>query len=393
MATLNDALIHLSKNPDAIKLKRTLTSITPIRATTPFIEDRSTIRDMQQGKITRFLNGGIQSVLDSKETIAEALKTVSMFNYSRESCISFDAFNVLYTALTLKDKSVYYDYELERQGQNIVAVDIVTSRKALMNGVCAVLMDGNGRVRRDLPDAEAVVKKIRDLLYPMLDPKKGAPMPAAYARLKLDDGQECVVSGFPLQLLRDIKTGSNDALMLRLDLDFAPFKIGDDGQTLGNAGDQYVPTIAGLTSFLMLGQRLTYAQDPALPKLDIAQIMRIILTLQVGKAFQNRFLGMDFTGLNGRDNVIIRRKAIGSDLAPQAVAVTRQGKDYINYKKAIAVVSAAGKIYGNAIERTGIIQELSSSEKQKIFLPAAEHSIEFPEDNEKIAKLKVDPLC
>ncbi len=92
---------------------------------------------------------------------------------------------------------------------------------------------------------------------------------------------------------------------------------------------------------------------------------------------------------SGRTNVTIRRVAI-KNIIPEAMRYMGTPNERINWKQASNAVASAGTYFLNAINKTDIWHEIQNN--GRIYIPAAEKGMQFPEDFPYAAFIKMDRI-
>jgi len=374
---------------------RLITAVTPARGVYPLVQGRKIAHEAaedarERGRELEFLNNGIRAVLKTDVEILEASKALALFNYNREQHYIADMFTGLYTMLTRGEK--FIDIKEVRakdpwgDTEYVSHVRIVTTLQTLYKAALGPLVDGNGR---SLNGAYEIVHDAKKVIEPILYGK--AAMPRATVTLKGVKAQggetgDVWISGEPLHIHR-MTNNLSDLVAVDLDMEFAPVKF-DGGKML--AGDQFINNVAGLTAMLQLGKRRT--DEKAGTGINAMIAKQIILTFQTGMELQ-RITGFGIPKNSGeRLNVTVRRAALPG-MFPSAVIKRGKPDERLNYKEISNTVAKAGRYFYEAIQLTGILNELERNPKP-IYIPALERGVEFPDgiDYKNVVYFKADRL-
>jgi len=165
---------------------------------------------------------------------------------------------------------------------------------------------------------------------------------------------------------------NSDLVAVDLDMDFAPVSFVNDKIL---AGDQFINNVAGLTAMLQLGKR--YTDDKIGTGITAMIAKQIILTFQTGMELK-RIAGFGIPkNKSDRLNVNVRRAALPG-MFPSAVRNRGKPDERLNYKEISNTVAKAGQYFYEAIQLTGILNELERS-PNPIYVPALERGVEFPD--------------
>jgi len=327
---------------------------------------------------------GVKGLINREEDALLVAASIARYKYSVNNAFISDIGSGLYTMVT-NGKGLYDCKELvvrdfKTGKEDSVGARVIISLETLYKAAFGALVDEKGRAIHGAGD---IVDAAKDSIIPIIDGK--VPMPRAYASVqrvdkKTGEAIEAVIEGEPIRVYRKV-SGARDALIV--DLDYYFFPAIEKGDIL-KAGDLYIHQVAGLSSFLQLGAKI-HRKGKKTGSIDVTTARKIILSAQA--AYELRYFAPDIVKENrsGRINISLRRGAV-RDLYPSAVS--NQG--YIRYKQFSEAVGLAGEYYNNAIEATGIKDELIK--RGKTIIPATGKAAEFPEEHPQIVYIKADKV-
>jgi hypothetical protein len=371
------SLFNIHETGATEKTRRLITNIIPLSNIMPQLQRDKLIEDANSRKIRElaFLQDGIRSVADTPEKLAEVTNILAMFKFNLQHDFVADLHRGLYTMLTRQGEHQFLGVEpLEGTDpitgeKGIKSILIFTKIDSLKKAAYGPLVDDDGRALFGSTD---IIHDANKKLLPLVYDEK-VPMPRAFASLqaKQKDGsfKQAWISGYPLHI-RKATNKLSDTIVIEMDTSYAPLKIDSSGKYI--AKGQFIHEVAGLTAMLQFGKRLAGAGTKGAITAQTAK--QIILTIQTACEL-NLILGMG-TAVNGtgRLNVTIRRNSI-KDMIPDAVVNER-----INYKRVSNAIAQAGLYYKLAIDKTGILDEISKETGgHYIYIPATDRAAEFPQ--------------
>lgn len=382
-------LLNFDKTKENIQ--RQITAIVPTRNIHTETGRGRIAQDVKDGKRkpyskkTAFELEGVKGLISKDADALLVAASIARYKYSINNAYISDIGAGLYTMITTQRKGLYDCREIGSKDPKTgkweaFGARVIISLDTLYKAAFGALVDHNGRAIHGAGD---IVDAAKDNIIPIIDGK--VPMPRAYASVQKINSQtgekyEAVIEGEPIRVYRKV-SGAKDALII--DLDYFFFPAIEKGKDKGlKAADLYIHQVAGLTSFLQLGARI-HRGGIKTGSIDVTTARKIILSAQA--AYELRYFAPDIVKENqsGRINISLRRKAVG-DLYPSAV----DNQGYIRYKEFSNAVSLAGQYFNNAIEATGIKDDLI--EKGKIIIPATEHGAEFPKEYPQMIYIKAD---
>jgi hypothetical protein len=385
-------LLNLHKSGAKDNTSRLITTITPARDVFPMVQGQKILHEAIENARERdreltFLHKGIQAVLRTDEEILNVSKALALFNYNREQHYIADMYTGLYTMLTRGEKFIDIIKVCVKNPDNterLTHIRIVTTLQTLYKAALGPLVNDKGR---SLNGTYEIVHDAKKIIEPILYGK--AAMPRATVTLKdvkIQSGEigDVWISGEPLHIHR---ITNSDLVAVDLDMDFAPVKF-DNDKIL--AGDQFINNVAGLTAMLQLGKR--YTDDKIGTGITAGVAKQIILTFQTGMELK-RIIGFSIPkNKSDRLNVTVRRAALPG-MFPSAVRNRGKPDERLNYKEISNTVAKAGQYFYEAIQLTGILNELDRN-PNPIYIPALDRGVEFPEgmDYKNVVYFKADRL-
>lgn len=348
----------------------------------------------------RFEMEGIQGYIEKTEDALIVAGSLARYRYSVDNAYISDIGAGLHSMVTLQNKGLFEWYELQSISMTTGIIEktgarIVLSTDTLRKAMFGSLVDHNGRAIHGAGD---IVGDAWEKIQPILDGK--VPMPRAYASIRkniyqanekgklikdkkgnyiFDRTIEALVEGEPIRVYRKM-SGARDALIIDLDYFFFP-AVESNGEL--KMKEQYLHQVAGLTSFLQLGARI-HRGGIKTGSIDVTTARKIILAAQAAFELWTFAPGIVKENQSGRINISLRRGAVG-DLYPSAVD---KGTGRIRFKEFSDAVSLAGQYFNNAIEATGIKEELLTH--KNILIPATNKGAEFPKEHPQIVYIKAD---
>jgi hypothetical protein len=384
------SLLNIHETGATEKTRRLITNIIPLSNAYPQLQRNKLIKDAKSQKTRElaFLQDGIRSVADTPEKLAEVTNILAMFKFNLQHDFVADLHRGLYTMLTRPEDHKFLGVEpLEGTDpvtgeKGIKSILIFTKQDTLKKATYGPLVDDNGRALFGSTD---IIQAANKILLPLIFDDK-VPMPRAFASFqsRQTDGsiKQAWVSGYPLHI-RKATHNLSDTIVIEMDTSYAPLKI-SNGKFI--ADSQFIHEMAGLTAMLQFGKRL--AKTGTKGAITAQTAKQIIMTIQTACELK-LILGVGTTvNKSGRLNVTIRRNSI-KDMIPGAVekSVDAQRREYtrINYKRVSDAIAQAGLYYKLAIDKTGILDEISKETGgHYIYIPATDRAAEFPQgDNYK----------
>jgi hypothetical protein len=380
-------LYDLAKNHKG----RLITAIMPTAGVYPEAQKMKLLKEATESKRElQFLNNGVLSVLRTPNEILEAVHTFALFKFSREQNYIADMFTGLYTMLTRGERFLGIEEinakSLDTGKEKKSAIRIITTVETLHKAALGPLLTENARSIHGAYDITHEAKKAID---PIINGK--APMPRATVTLKnvsMGDGtiSDLWISGEPIHIHRH---ATSNMVAVDLDCYFAPVKIENNRIV---AGDQFLSSIAGLTSMLRLGKR--YTDEGKCLGISSGTARKIILAIQMAMKF-NSISGFGISkNTSGRINITVRRSEL-SNIVPEAVRDIGKPTERPYYKEVSNAVAKAGQYIHKAIEKTGILDQLEAF-NTPIYIPATDKGAEFPDNKgepyKNIVYFKADPL-
>jgi hypothetical protein len=363
------------------KTRRLITNIIPLSNIYPQLQRNKLIEDAnsQRARELAFLQDGIRSVVDTPEKLAEVTNILAMFKFNLQHDFVADLHRGLYTMLTRPGEHKFLDVKpvfvenTETGKREMKSIYIYTKIDTLKKAAYGPLVDDKGRA---LFGSTHIIQDANKKLLPLVYDDK-VPMPRAFAtfsaKQKNGSFKQAWISGYPLHI-RKATHNLSDTIVVEMDTSYAPLKIINDNFI---ADGQFIHEVAGLTAMLQFGKRLSGAGTKG--EITAQTAKQIILTVQTACEL-NKILGIG-TPINqsGRLNVTIRRNSI-KDMIPDAVV-----NDRINYRRVSNAIAQAGLYYKLAIDKTGILDEISKETGgHYIYIPATDRAAEFPQgDNYK----------
>ena len=348
----------------------------------------------------RFEMEGIQGYIEKTEDALIVAGSLARYRYSVDNAYISDIGAGLHSMVTLQNKGLFEWYELQSISMTTGIIEktgarIVLSTDTLRKAMFGSLVDHNGRAIHGAGD---IVGDAWEKIQPILDGK--VPMPRAYASIRkniyqanekgklikdkkgnyiFDRTIEALVEGEPIRVYRKM-SGARDALIIDLDYFFFP-AVESNGEL--KMKEQYLHQVAGLTSFLQLGSKIQSKGKKQ--GIDVLNARKIILAAQAAFELWTFAPGIVKVNQSGRYNISLRRSAVG-DLYPSAV----DHRGNIRFKDFSDAVSLAGQYFNNAIEATGIKNELLKH--KNILFPATDRGAEFPKEYPQIVYIKADKV-
>lgn len=386
--TYEQALLNFDKSKENIP--RQITAIVPTRNIHPETGRGRIAQDVKDGtrkpftKRTAFELEGVKGLINKEKEALLVAASLARYKYSVNNAYISDIGAGLYTMIT-QEKGLYDYREIGLKDSKTgdweaTGARVILSLDTLYKATFGPLVDNNGRAIHGAGDIVATAK---DAIMPIINGK--APMPRAYASIQKKDKKtgetiEAIIEGEPIRVYRKV-SGAQDALIIDLDYFFFP---AIEKNTKLKAADAYLHQIAGLTSFLQLGARIERAGKKK-GSIDVTTARKIILAAQAG--YELRYFAPDIVKENtlGRLNILLRRGAV-RDLYPSAVDTTGR----IRFKDFSDAVACAGQYYMNAIEATGIRNNLIKQDK--IILIATDKGAEFPPNYPQIVYIKAEKV-
>jgi len=358
------------------KTRRLITNIIPLSNVFPQLQRNKLIEDANSQKTRElaFLQDGIRSVADTPEKLANVTNILAMFKFNLQHDFVADLHRGLYTMLTRPGEHKFLNVEplegtnSETGERGIKSILIYTKIDTLKKAAYGPLVNDKGRALFGSTD---IVQDANKKLLPLVYDDK-VPMPRAFAsfQAKQRDGsfKRAWISGYPIHI-RKATRGLSDTIVIEMDTSYAPLKI-NNGKFI--ADGRFIHEVAGLTTMLQFGKRLSGAGTKGGITAQTAK--QIILTIQTACEL-NQILGIGATlNTSGRLNVTIRRNSI-KDMVPDAVQCER-----INFKRVSEAIAQAGLYYKLAIDKTGILDEISKETGgHYIYIPATHRAAEFPQ--------------
>jgi len=375
-------LLDIHENGATEKTRRLITNIIPFSNVYPQLQKNKLIEDANSHTTRElaFLQDGIRSVADTPEKIAEVTNILAMFKFNLQHDFVADLHRGLYTMLTRQGEHKFLRTEpLESTDpvtgkKGIKSILIFTKLETLKKSAYGPLVDDKGRALFGSTD---IIYNANKKLLPFVYDEK-VPMPRAFAsfQAKQKDGsfKRAWISGYPLHI-RKATNRLSDTIVIEMDTSYAPVKIDSSGKYV--ADGQFIHEVAGLTAMMQFGKRLAGAGTKGAITAQTAK--QIILTIQAACELK-LIVGIGCAvNKSGRLNVTIRRKSI-KDMIPDAVEMRKNNYEHINFKRVSNAIAQAGLYYKLAIDKTGILDEISKETGgHYIYIPATDRAAEFPQ--------------
>ena len=377
-------------DPKKEKIKSQLFAIQPMR--TLYGETRlvTLADDIEARKRDAFEQQGFKGVVEEYEDALLYASTMAKLNYSITHGYMNDLCIGIYTMLT-QGQGLYDFHEIFDDEGNAIAARVILSKQTLFKALFGLLVDDNGRALAGCGD---IVHDGKKYIMPIITGKK--PSPEAYGSIhkinSVGDPVKAVIHGKPLDVNKRITgTIASDAIMLDLDYFFFPVKI-ENKKFIAN--EKYIHQVAGLTSFIKLGSKITRQKQQKNKFINATTARKIIMSAQAGYELRYFVPGIVKEQRGNRVNIVFKRESV-RDLYPMAYDAKTE---WIRYNEFINAVNMAGEYFHAAMIETGLKERILKSDdaarrrgkkedelvSRKLLCPARNKGAEFPLNKNKV---------
>jgi len=358
-------------DPNKEKIKRQTSSITPMRVVYPETQKHKVSSDIESGRKKAFESDGVLGLIETEEDAEYVARIMARLKYGSTHLLFNDLASGLYSALTRKEGFAEEPRQLvDKESQRPIKTVFTLSHEALYKLMLGPIVNDNGRA---IMGAGPVVDQLKREITPILRGEESEPIACSSIHRRNSEGRliEAAIFGKPII----IDKWSKNAVRILLDHYFFPIFESEI-----KADDKYLNQVAGLSAFLGFGRYILKQKGikGSFPQTPDAH--KLILSIQAACEMDGFAPGIVRQNSLGRNNVVLRRIAIRS-LRPEAI----NSKGYPNFKEFSEFVSHVGQMYWEALEETGIKDQLPDN----VMIPATSKGAEFPSDP-RIVFIKVD---